>query len=177
MKPISTQQSDTSLADELYSVYMAELNARGYNYFNKLSLLPVFTSGEVSVSLIETTLIKLALNKSIIALMLDTNPRDSINTIIFDGLTENQSNYITDMLDDITLNVRLRNSALYDKNKEIIISHIRNIAEEQTSMSDEQKRIFEDAIKFFSPLILTFHYLRKVGYNAVLKQPQNISQE
>lgn len=178
MKPTSIQPNDSqSLGDDLYSIYHLELNTRGYGYFGKLSLLPTFTSGEVSMGLLDAMLIKLALNKSIVAIMLDANPRESINTMLFDGLTENQINYLTDFLDDITLNVRLRNSVLYDRNKEIILEHIRSIAEDQTLMTKEQKEAFDTSIKFFSPLILTFHYLRKVGYNVVLKQPQNISQE
>lgn len=169
MKQTSTQQNDeVKVGDELYTLYLLETTARGINYFNKLAIFPSFTGGDLDVDFIKKVLIRLAVNKSMIALMLSDNPKLALESILFDKDTDRQINYVTDFIDDITLNVRLRNKDLYDSNKAILLDQIRSTANEQTNMNAEEREVFEKNLNFFSPILLTLHYLRKIGYNNVL---------
>lgn len=168
MKPTSIQQNE-GIGDELFSVYLAELNSRGKNYLNKIAMLPAITGGLLPSDTVSMVLIRLAVNPSVFTLILSNEPRKAIEDVIYSEDNGVQRKYITDMLDDITLNVRLRNPELFDRNKAVLLDQLNMVVERQTVMSKEQLKIFKDAYNFFEPLLLTLHYLRKIGYTHELK--------
>lgn len=168
MKQTSTQQSE-SIGDELFSVFVAEVNSRGKGYVSKISMLPIVTGGLLPDDTVSLMLMRLAVNPSIFTLILSSEPKKSIEEIIYSDDNDVQRRYLTDMLDDITLNVRLRNPDLFDRNKAILLDQLQLVVKCQTVMSENQSKVFKDALNFFEPLLLTLHYLRKIGYTHELK--------
>lgn len=170
MKPTSTQQNeDFKVGDDLYSLYLAEIAVRGYDYFNKLSNLPGIIGGEVNSKIIEAVLLQLACNKGITTLMLSNSPKSNIERVLFDGLANHEKDLLIDFLDDITLNVQLRNPELFNRNKQVLLNHLNSVVKHQTSLNAVDMENFNSVINFFDNLLVTYHYLRKIGIANALK--------
>ena len=169
MKQTSTQQNE-GIGDELFTIYFAEVEKRGKSYLSKLAMLPALTGGLLPDGTVSLMLARLALNPSIFSMLLEVEPRKVLEEAIYGEDNDIQRRYITDFLDEVTLNVRLRNPELYDRNNAVIKDQLNQIVERQAVMDKQQERIFKDAFYFFEPLLLTLHYLRKIGYIHELKE-------
>lgn len=168
MKQILTQQNE-GVGDDLFPIYFAEVEKRGKGYFNKLSMMPAITGGTLPSDTIPMLLGRLAINPSLFSLILTPEPRKAIEDAIYGEDNDVQRRYITDFLDEVTLNVRLRNPELYDRNNKVLLDQLNLIVTRQTVMDKKQLEIFKSAFNFFEPLLLTLHYLRKIGYTHELR--------
>lgn len=172
MRPTSTRQNDnqdTTLKDELYSIYVLEFQNRGVNYFHSLAMMPGISESNTIDTALESMLRRLAVNPSIFSIMLSGSPKEAMEDVLYGEAPLVDRAYITDLLDDMTLNVRLRNPELYDSRKDILMDQLNLIVKHQTKMSKEERKVFDEAVHLYEPILTTIHYLRKIGYNHALK--------
>lgn len=173
MKPNLTQPSNDTLGDTLFSIFTLEFETRGVGYFNWLAMIPEITGGILSS---ETPLIlikRLAANPSIISVLLNRDPEAAIEKMIYGDDNDIQVVHITDFLDDITINCRLRDPELFARNEQVFLEQLRVVSEAQTNMNEEEGAAFDRAMKKYGYLLMTLHYLRKIGYIHVLRERRN----
>lgn len=178
MKQNSMQRNDlsqvvplsNSYKDELYSIFLLEFETRGIEYFNWLSMLPDLTGGLLQGEAPLTLVKRLAANPSIISVMLSKKPEDALYRMIHSDDTDIHVSQITDFLDDLTLNCRLRDPMLFDRNQDIFLTQLNTVMQAQTNMSSVEKEDFKIALDKYGYLLMTLHYLRKIGYNHASKE-------
>lgn len=168
MKPTSTLPSNDghSTSDEMYAIFVFELQARGVSYFNRLSTLSAITEGLLAGDTLELFIMRIALNPSLIAMFCEANPLGVLHNMVTENFNAKQTAYLNDFLDEISLNARLRNIELYDLRlrtiKEQILLSVRN----NTRNDEKQMKVVEAALDRVSHNIVAYHYLRKIGYNS-----------
>lgn len=170
MKPNSTPPSNEGLGDQLFSIYLLEFQSRGSEYFNWISNFPDLTEGILQADTPLNLIKRLAGNPSIISVLLSQKPETSIEKLIFSEENDATVKFITDFLDEITLNVKLRNPDLYERNEAIFHDQLNKIVKAQTEMNDYEEEQFDKAVTKYGYLFLTLHYLRKLGYNYATKE-------
>lgn len=174
MKPTSMPQNEIKtgegLGDVLYSIFCLEFESRGVNYFNWLSLFPDITGGVLATDTPHMLVRRLASNPSVTAIMLSQKPERAITDMLFSNDNDIQVQHVVDFLDEITLNCRLRDPDLFDRNEEIFLRHLDKIIKASTDMDEEEISDYQHAMKRYGYLLLTLHYLRKIGCNHVFKE-------
>lgn len=179
MKPDSTQPSrnddSSTLKDELYSMYELEYISRGLEYFKKLTAFPGITGG-VTGDIITNFVIRLAMNPSIMSLLLDVQPKAAFEKALFDIDNDNDVAYLNDFIDEITINVRLRNPDLFNRNNKEFKDFLIETITRRGTLNDEQMLVFNEAFSFYEPILITLHYLRKIGYNRGFRDHINNSE-
>ena len=173
MKQNSTQQSNDSLGDQLYSIFILEFQNRGIEYFNWISSFPDLTEGTLFADAPLSLVKRLAANPSIISILLSQKPVLAIENLIFSEDNDATVKFLTDFIDEITLNVKLRNPDLYARNEEIFKDQLDKIVKAQTEMNDQEAADFKAVNERYGYMFLTLHYLRKIGYNYAAKERNN----
>ena len=168
--PLNEQKSGDGLGDTLYSIFYLEFESRGVNYFSWLASFPEITGGVLSTDTPQLLIRRLASNPSITAIMLSQKPERAITDMLFSNDNDIQVQHVMDFLDEITLNCRLRDPDLFDRNEEIFLSHLGKIIKASTDMDEEELSDYNHAMKRYGYLLLTLHYLRKIGCNHVFKE-------
>lgn len=170
MQPNLTLPSNDSLGDQLYSIYLLEFQNRGTEYFNWISNFPDLTEGtllsDAPVSLVK----RMAGNPSVISILLSQKPEVALEELIFSDDNDATVKFIVDFIDEITLNVKLRNPELFNRNEEIFLEQLETVVKSQTKMDDKEKDEFEKVKSKYGYIFLTLHYLRKIGYNYAVKE-------
>lgn len=175
MKLSSTQRNNTpeqvtSYKDDLYSIFLLEFDARGVAYFNWISMIPEI-SGTLLKSDAPIALIRrLAANPSILSIMLSPEPSDALERIIHSEDPDIVVRYITDFLEDLTLNCRLRDNELFTKNFDIFHHQLEEVIKSQSTIYDVDRTKIDAAWERYGYQLLTLHYLRKIGINYVCKE-------
>lgn len=170
MKQNSTQQSNDSLGDQLYSIFVLEFQNRGVEYFNWISSFPDLTEGTLFADAPLSLLKRLAANPSIISILLSQKPVLAIEDLIFSDDNDATVKFLTDFIDEITLNVKLRNPELYERNDHIFKDQLNKIVKAQTDMNPQETEDFKAVNERYGYMFLTLHYLRKIGYNYAAKE-------
>lgn len=173
MKQNSTQQSNDSLGDQLYSIFVLEFQNRGVEYFNWISSFPDLTEGTLFADAPLSLLKRLAANPSIISILLSQKPVSAIEDLIFSDDNDATVKFLTDFIDEITLNVKLRNPELYERNDHIFKDQLNKIVKAQTDMNSQEAEDFKAVNERYGYMFLTLHYLRKIGYNYAAKERNN----
>lgn len=173
MKQNSTQQSNDSLGDQLYSIFVLEFQNRGVEYFNWISSFPDLTEGTLFADAPLSLLKRLAANPSIISILLSQKPVSAIEDLIFSDDNDATVKFLTDFIDEITLNVKLRNPELYERNDNIFKDQLNKIVKAQTDMNSQEAEDFKAVNERYGYIFLTLHYLRKIGYNYAAKERNN----
>lgn len=173
MKQNSTQQSNDSLGDQLYSIFVLEFQNRGVEYFNWISSFPDLTEGTLFADAPLSLLKRLAANPSIISILLSQKPVSAIEDLIFSDDNDATVKFLTDFIDEITLNVKLRNPELYERNDNIFKDQLNKIVKAQTDMNSQEAEDFKAVNERYGYMFLTLHYLRKIGYNYAAKERNN----
>lgn len=174
MKPISTQQSEelvqtTSYRDDLMYYFRQECETRGFAYLRMQAAVPSVSGTGLTIDTLDTFLARLAFNPSLVTLFSSENPLDVISEIIKGNFTDAQIAFINDFLDDISINVRMRSTELYEERLNTLKKQIMDSLSRQVGLERQQKRI-QEAIEACSHNLLAFYYLRKIGYlNAATK--------
>ena len=134
-----TLPSNDSLGDQLYSIYLLEFQNRGTEYFNWISNFPDLTEGtllsDAPVSLVK----RMAGNPSIISILLSQKPEVALEELIFSDDNDATVKFIVDFIDEITLNVKLRNPDLFGRNEEIFFEQLETVVKSQTLMDSKEK--------------------------------------
>lgn len=170
MKPNSIQPSNESLGDQLYSLFILEFQNRGIEYFNWISSFPDLTEGTLFADAPLSLVKRLAANPSIISILLTQKPVASIEKLIFSEDNDATVRFLMDFIDEISLNVKLRNPDLYERNEAIFQQQLDKIVKAQTNMNDQELADFQAVNEKYGYLLLTLHYLRKIGYNYAAKE-------
>lgn len=170
MKQNLTPQSNDSLGDQLYSIFILEFQNRGIEYFNWISSFPDLTEGTLFSDAPLSLVKRLAANPSIISVLLSQKPVLAIENLIFSDDNDATVKFLTDFIDEITLNVRLRNPDLYSRNEAIFKEQLDRIVKAQTDMNSQETVDFETVVEKYGYMFLTLHYLRKIGYNYAAKE-------
>ena len=127
MQPNLTLPSNDSLGDQLYSMYLLEFQNRGTEYFNWISNFPDLTEGtllsDAPISLVK----RMAGNPSIISILLSQKPEVALEELIFSDDNDATVKFIVDFIDEITLNVKLRNPELFNRNEEIFLEQLETV--------------------------------------------------
>ena len=173
MKQNSTQQSNDSLGDQLYSIFVLEFQNRGVEYFNWISSFPDLTEGTLFADAPLSLVKRLAANPSIISILLSQKPVSAIEDLIFSDDNDATVKFLTDFIDEITLNVKLRNPELYERNDHIFKDQLNKIVKAQTDMNPQEAEDFKAVNERYGYMFLTLHYLRKIGYNYAAKERNN----
>lgn len=163
MKQTSTQPSfhQLSNADPIYSLYLNEVEQRGHSYINVISRFPGITGGHLPADAISQLLIRLACNPSIFSYFQEEDPIGVVKRLVEADLNDVETDYLYDFIDDITLNVRMKNSEMYQARKDTLLDQIKIIC--RPTKEDEAQK-FDSILKQLEEYVVTFYYLRKIGY-------------
>lgn len=170
MKPNLTQPSNETLGDQLYSIYLLEFHNRGVEYCNWICSFPDLTEGLLLADTPINLVKRMAGNPSIISILLSAKPASAVEQLIYSNDNDATAKFLTDFLDEITLNVRLRNPELYERNELIFKEQLDKVVRAQTDMTEQEKADYKLVNEKYGYLFLTLHYLRKIGYNYAAKE-------
>lgn len=179
MKQTSTQPNimqDEGITDTLYHAYYREYMQRGVAYFAQRHSVSLTLGQRYREDFLKSFMLRLTLNPSLFTVLTKVDPYLALTDILYADDSEDERSFIIDMLDDITVNVKIRCGALYDECHATLMQHLDSILDTQTNMSAEQREIFNKAFNFAKPYLVTLHYLRKIGYqheiNNYIKQEE-----
>lgn len=180
MKQTSTQlnvtQDDNTTTDILYHAYFKEYINRGVRYQYHRTRLALTLGQKLRDGFLLGFMIRISLNPSLFTVLTKTDPYLALTDMLYADDNEDEKGFIVDMLDDLTVNVKIRCKEAYDECMDILEGHLNTIIETQTNMSREQRELFDNALNLVRPYLVTLHYLRKIGYQHEFEQA-NFKQE
>lgn len=163
MKQTLIQQNldQSSNSDPIYSLYLQEVENRGHKYVGVISMFSNITNGHLSHDAVRQFILRLAFNPSIFSYFQSEDPVATVQSLVEDDLNHVEIDYLYDFIDDISLNVKMKNKDLYLLRQETLIGQIFTVCAPKDEVElDKFKAIIEQLKEY----VVTFYYLRKIGY-------------
>lgn len=167
MKPTLIQTNEdvnTSLKDDLFGLFMRELDQRGSNYIDIITNFTTVSQGKISSTIIEVFIRRLALNPSLVSIFAQEKPLLVIEALIRGEFNDLEVSFINDFLDDTCLSVRMKNDDLYQQRLEVLKDQIIASLVNQNDMDSVKIDAVRDYLKASEHNLLALYYYRKIGY-------------
>lgn len=175
MKTTSTPQNSepvlvsSSLRDDMYSLFVIEYDNRGTRYFEWMAGITLITEGKVPADTPAIFVRRLAVNPSLVSIFSQANPLKAVEDIVCGDFNDHQIRFINDFLDDISINVRMKNESLYLQRLATLKDQVYHSISRCNGMEGRMDKV-KDALERCEHNLLAFYYLRKIGYAAELSR-------
>ena len=120
---IQQSNPERPVGDRLYTLFLAESETRGRSYLHMLSH-SVQDGMMASAALFDVLITRLAMQPSVITILLHANINDSLDKIVHGDDNDIERGYVVELLDELPLNVRMRDLEHYEAAIQVFVDYL-----------------------------------------------------